>query len=216
MRGGTTHVSEDGQMAYMAEQEEDLLKNLHEKSIEYSLLKARKIFLWSPVDDESARAIVTRLLSLDAEEPEKEIVFYINSPGGTVHDGLAIYDAMQAITSPVSTVCTGLAASMGAVLLAGGDKGRRFTWPHARIMIHQPLIMGTITGRATDLDIQAKEMIRSREEINRLLAHHTGQDVERIAADTDRDNFMSPEEAMEYGLIDNVISTTAPSSNGKS
>jgi len=197
------------------EAEEGLIKNLHEKSIEHSLLKARKIFLWSQVDDESAKAIVTRLLSLDAEDSNKEIVFYINSPGGSVHDGLAIYDAMRAIGSPISTVCTGLAASMGAVLLAGGDKGRRFTWPHARIMIHQPLIMGTITGRATDLDIQAKEMIRTREEINRLLAHHTGQDVERIAADTDRDNFMSPEEAKEYGLIDDVITTTAPSPNGK-
>lgn len=195
--------------------EEGLINSLHEKSIEHSLLKARKIFLWSPVDDESARAVVTRLLSLDAEDPKKEIVLYINSPGGSIHDGLAIYDAMRAISSPVSTVCTGLAASMGAVLLAGGDKGRRFTWPHARIMIHQPLILGTITGRATDLDIQAKEMIRSREEINRLLAHHTGQDVERIAADTDRDNFMSPEEAKEYGLIDEVISTTGPSANGK-
>jgi ATP-dependent Clp protease protease subunit len=197
------------------EAEEGLIKNLHEKSIEHSLLKARKIFLWSQVDDESAKAIVTRLLSLDAEDSNKEIVFYINSPGGSVHDGLAIYDAMRAIGSPISTVCTGLAASMGAVLLAGGDKGRRFTWPHARIMIHQPLIMGTITGRATDLDIQAKEMIRTREEINRLLAHHTGQDVERIAADTDRDNFMSPKEAKEYGLIDDVITTTAPSPNGK-
>jgi ATP-dependent Clp protease protease subunit len=195
--------------------EEGLISSLHEKSIEHSLLKARKIFLWSAVDDESAKAVVTRLLSLDAEDPKKEIVFYINSPGGSVHDGLAIYDAMRAIRSPVSTVCTGLAASMGAVLLAGGDKGRRFTWPHARIMIHQPLIMGTITGRATDLDIQAKEMIRTREEINRLLAHHTGQDAETIAADTDRDNFMSPEEAKEYGLIDEVISTTAPSPNGK-
>jgi ATP-dependent Clp protease protease subunit len=197
------------------ETEDGLIRNLHEKSIEHSLLKARKIFLWSQVDDDSAKAIVTRLLSLDAEDSNKEIVFYINSPGGSVHDGLAIYDAMRAIGSPISTVCTGLAASMGAVLLAGGDKGRRFTWPHARIMIHQPLIMGTITGRATDLDIQAKEMIRTREEINRLLAHHTGQDVERIAADTDRDNFMSPEEAKEYGLIDDVITTTAPSPNGK-
>ena len=202
-------------MLNKAEQEDDLLKNLTERSIEHSLLKSRKIFLWSPVDDESAKAIVTRLLSLDAEDPEKEIVLYINSPGGTIHDGLAVYDAMQAINAPISTVCTGLAASMGAVLLAGGDKGRRFTWPHARIMIHQPLIMGTITGRATDLDIQARETIRYRDELNRLLAHHTGQDVEKIASDTDRDFFMSPEEAKEYGLIDGVISTTGPSPNGR-
>jgi ATP-dependent Clp protease protease subunit len=157
-----------------AEKEEGLLKEFSERNIEHSLLKARKIFLWSPVDDDSAKAVVTRLLSLDADDPETEIFLYINSPGGSVHDGLAIYDAMQAISAPVTTVCTGLAASMGAVLLAGGNKGRRFTWPHARIMIHQPLIMGTITGRATDLDIHAREMIRTREEINRLLALHTG------------------------------------------
>ena len=200
----------------MAEKEEELLSNLHEKSIEHSLLKARKIFLWAVVDDESAKAIVTRLLSLDAENPEEEIVLYVNSPGGHIHEGLAIYDAMQGIKAPVSTVCTGMAASMGAVLLAGGETGRRFAWPHARIMIHQPLVMGTITGRATDLDIRAKEMIRSREELNRLLARHTGQEVDRIAKDTERDYYMSPDEAKEYGLIDDVISAHfAPSGNGK-
>ena len=200
----------------MAEKEEELLSNLHEKSIEHSLLKARKIFLWSVVDDESAKAVVTRLLSLDAEDSEKEIVLYINSPGGHIHEGLAVYDAMQGINAPVSTVCTGMAASMGAVLLAGGEQGRRFTWPHARIMIHQPLVMGTITGRATDLDIRAKEMIRSREEINRLLAQHTNQDIEKIAKDTERDYYMSPEEAKEYGLIDDIItSPSLLSGNGK-
>ncbi|MEE2659817.1 MAG: ATP-dependent Clp protease proteolytic subunit [Candidatus Latescibacterota bacterium] len=202
----------------MAEKEKDegLLTELSERNIEYSLLKTRKIFLWSSVHDDSARAVVTRLLSLDAEDPEAEIVLYINSPGGAVHDGLAIYDAMQAISAPVSTVCTGLAASMGAVLLAGGEKSRRFTWPHARIMIHQPLIMGTITGRATDLDIHAREMIRTREEINRLLAHHTGQDVEQISRDTDRDFYMSPDQAKDYGLIDDIIETSVmPSMNGK-
>ncbi|MFC1525319.1 ClpP family protease [Candidatus Latescibacterota bacterium] len=201
----------------MAEKDEDLIKDLHERSIEHSLLKARKVFLWSPVHDDSAREVVTRLLSLDTEDPKKEIVLYINSPGGSVHDGLAIYDAMQAISAPVSTVCTGLAASMGAVLLAGGEKGRRFTWPHARIMIHQPSVMGTITARATDLDIHAREIIKTREEINRLLAEHTGQDVEKIAKDTDRDYFMSSEEATEYGLVDEIItSANLPSSNGKS
>lgn len=202
----------------MAEEEKDegLLKEFTERNIEHSLLKARKIFLWSQVDDDSAKAVVTRLLSLDAQDPETEIVLYINSPGGSVSDGLAIYDAMQAISSPVSTVCTGLAASMGAVLLAGGNKGRRFTWSHARIMIHQPLIMGTITGRATDLDIHAREMLRTREEINRLLSIHTGQDIEKIAKDTDRDYYMSPQEAKEYGLIDDVLtSTTLPVANGK-
>jgi ATP-dependent Clp protease protease subunit len=168
------------------------------------------------VDDELAKAIVTRLLSLDAENSDEEIVLYINSPGGHIHEGLAIYDAMQGIQAPVSTVCTGMAASMGAVLLAGGAKGRRFAWPHARVMIHQPLVMGTITGRATDLDIRAKEMIRSREELNRLLAGHTGQDVDKIAKDTERDYYMSPEESKEYGLIDDVIPAQfAPSGNGK-
>ena len=195
----------------MAEQEEDLLKNLQEKSLELSLFKARKIFLWSDVNDESAKAIVTRLLSLDNEAPDQEIVLFINSPGGTIHDGLAVYDAMQAVRAPVSTVCMGMAASMGAMLLTSGAKGRRFAWPHARIMIHQPLIMGTITGTATDLDIRARETIRYREELNRLLAHHTGQEVEKITQDTDRDYFMSAEEAMEYGIIDEVITTTAPS-----
>ena len=200
----------------MAEQESELIRNLEERSIEHSLLKARRIFLWSSVDDDSARGVVTRLLSLDSEDPEKEIVLYINSPGGSVHDGMAIYDAMQAITAPVSTVCTGLAASMGAVLLASGRKGRRFTWPHARIMIHQPSVMGTITARATDLDIHAKEIIRMREELNRLLADRTGQDVDKIAADTDRDYFMSAEEAVEYGLVDEIVSSTSlPAPNGR-
>ena len=200
----------------MAEQESELIRNLEERSIEHSLLKARRIFLWSSVDDDSARGVVTRLLSLDSEDPEKEIVLYINSPGGSVHDGMAIYDAMQAITAPVSTVCTGLAASMGAVLLASGRKGRRFTWPHARIMIHQPSVMGTITARATDLDIHAKEIIRMREELNRLLADRTGQDVDKIAADTDRDYFMSAEEAVAYGLVDEIVSSTSlPAPNGR-
>ena len=201
----------------MAEKEEELLSTLEERNIEHALLKARKVFLWSPVDDESAKAVVTRLLSLDADDPKTEIVLYINSPGGTIHDGLAIYDAMQAISAKVSTVCTGMAASMGAVLLAGGEQGRRFTWPHARIMIHQPLVMGTITGRATDLDIRAREMIGYKEEINRLLAGHTGKDVDQIAADTDRDHFMSAQEAVDYGLVDEIITTSSvPAANGKS
>ena len=201
----------------MAEQgkEEDLLKNLQEKNLELSLFKARKIFLWSDVNDESAKGVVTRLLSLDVEDYSKEIILYINSPGGAIHDGMAIYDAIQAIKSPVSTVCMGMAASMGAMLLACGNQGRRFAWPHARIMIHQPLIMGTITGTATDLDIRARETIRYREELNRLLSHHTGQDVEKIALDTDRDYFMSAKEAKDYGLIDDIITTISPGVNGK-
>ena len=199
----------------MAEKDEDLLKSLQEKNLEQSLYKARKIFLWSDVNDESAKAVVTRLLSLDTENPDEEIVLYINSPGGSVHDGMAIYDAMLAIQAPVSTVCMGMAMSMGSFLLAAGELGRRFAWPHARIMIHQPLIMGTVTGTAIDLDIRARETIRLREELNELYAKHTGQDVEKIAKDTDRDFFMSAEEAKAYGLLDDVITTTAPSPNGQ-
>ena len=197
------------------DKEDDLLKNLEEKNLELRLFKARKIFLWSDVNDESAKGMVTRLLSLDVEDPSKEIILYINSPGGTIHDGMAIYDAIQALKAPVSTICMGMAASMGAMLLASGSKGRRFAWPHARIMIHQPLIMGTITGTATDLDIRARETIRYREELNRLLAEHTGQDVDKIAKDTDRDYFMSSEEARDYGLIDDIITTSSPGVNGK-
>ena len=199
----------------MAEKDEDLLKNLQEKNLEQSLYKARKIFLWSDVNDESAKAVVTRLISLDIEDPKEEIVLYINSPGGSVTEGMAIYDAMLAIQAPVSTVCMGMAMSMGSFLLAAGEPGRRFAWPHARIMIHQPLIMGTVTGTATDLDIRARETIRLRGELNELYAKHTGQDVEKIADDTDRDFFMSAEEAKEYGLLDDVITTTAPAPNGQ-
>ena len=199
----------------MAEKDEDLLKNLQEKNLELSLYKARKIFLWSDVNDESAKAVVTRLISLDVEDPREEIVLYINSPGGSVTEGMAIYDAMLAIEAPVSTVCMGMAMSMGSFLLAAGEPGRRFAWPHARIMIHQPLIMGTVTGTASDLDIRAKETIRLRGELNELYAKHTGQDVEKIANDTDRDFFMSAQEAKEYGLLDDVIMTTAPAPNGQ-
>ncbi|HIG54915.1 MAG TPA: ATP-dependent Clp protease proteolytic subunit [Candidatus Latescibacteria bacterium] len=199
----------------MAEKDEDLLKNLQEKNLELSLYKARKIFLWSDVNDESAKAVVTRLISLDIEDPKEEIVLYINSPGGSVTEGMAIYDAMLAIEAPVSTVCMGMAMSMGSFLLAAGEPGRRFAWPHARIMIHQPLIMGTVTGSATDLDIRAKETIRLRGELNELYAKHTGQDVEKIAKDTDRDFFMSAQEAKEYGLLDDVIMTTAPVPNSQ-
>ena len=197
------------------EKEEDLLKNLQEKNLELSLFKARKIFLWTDVNDDSAKSVVTKLLSLDVEDSKEEIVLFINSPGGSIHEGMAIYDAIQAIGAPVSTVCMGMAASMGAMLLACGTPGRRFAWPHARIMIHQPLIMGTITGSATDLDIRARETIRYREELNRLLSEHTGQDVEKIAHDTDHDYFMSAEEAKEYGLIDDVIKTISPAASDK-
>ena len=192
-----------------------MIRSLQEKSLEMSLFKERKIFLWSEVNDESARAVVTRLLALDAESSQQEIVLYINSPGGSASDGMAVYDAMQSIGSPVSTVCMGMAASMGSVLLAAGARGRRFAWPHARIMIHQPLIMGTITGSSTDLDIRAREIVRLREEINHLYARHTGQEVEKISQDTDRDFFMSAREARDYGLIDDIITTTTPVNNDR-
>ena len=182
----------------MAEGQEDLLKNLQEKNLEMALFKERKIFLWSDVNDESAKAVVTKLLALDAEDPAKEIVLYINSPGGSASDGMAVYDAMQAIGAPVSTICMGMAASMGSVLLAAGEKNRRFAWPHARIMIHQPLIMGTVTGTSTDLDIRAREIVRLRDEINEIYAEHTGQKIDKIAQDTDRDFFMSADEAKAY------------------
>ena len=198
----------------MAEKDENLLKSLQEKDLEQSLYKARKIFLWSDVNDESAKGVVTRLLSLDTDDPTAEIILYINSPGGSVHDGMAIYDAMLAIQAPVSTVGMGMAMSMGSFLLSAGEPGRRFAWPHARIMIHQPSLLHTITGTAIDLDIRAKETIRLREELNQLYAKHTGQDVEKITKDTDRDFFMSAKEAKVYGLLDDVITTTAPSPNG--
>ncbi len=197
----------------MAENEEELVKQLQEKNLEWQLLKARQLFLWSPVDDDTAKTLVMRLLTLEAEAPGTEIVLYINSPGGSIHSGLAIYDAMQAISSPVSTVCTGLAASMGSMLLTAGAPGRRFAWPHARVMIHQPLIMGTIVADATDLSIHAKEILRSRESLNLLYVQHTGQELEKIARDTERDYWMSADEAKDYNLIDDIITTIAPAPN---
>ena len=180
------------------------------------LLRERIIFLGTGVDDQVADALVAQMLFLEAEDPEKDIQIYINSPGGSVTAGLAIYDTMQQVAPDVVTICYGLAASMGAFLLCGGTKGKRLALPNARIMIHQPLIMGTITGRATDLDIHAREMLKTREEINRLLASHTGQDIEKLAKDTDRDFYMSPKEAKEYGLIDDIVETTThPKANGK-
>jgi ATP-dependent Clp protease protease subunit len=189
----------------MTEHADTMLQHLQQDQLESHLFKTRKIFLWSAIDDETAKAVVTRLLALEAETPEAEVSLYINSPGGATHAGLAIYDAMQTIRAPVSTICTGMAASMSSLLLAGGATGHRFAWPHARIMLHQPLLMGTVTGVATDLDIQAREMLHARDEINRLYAHHTGQAVEKIAHDTDRDYWMSATEAKAYGVIDAIL-----------
>ncbi len=168
------------------------------------LLRDRIIFLGTQVDDDISNLIVAQMLYLESEDPEKDIYLYINSPGGSVYAGMAIYDTMQHIQPDVSTICIGLAASMGAFLLAGGTKGKRIALPHARIMIHQPL--GGAQGPATDIEIQAKEILYIKNSLNSLLAQHTGQPLERIERDTDRDNFMTPEQAKEYGLIDQVIS----------
>ena len=171
------------------------------------LLKERIIFLVGPVEDHVANVIVAQLLFLESENPDKDIHFYINSPGGAVTAGMAIYDTMQFIKPQVSTMCLGQAASMGSLLLAGGEKGKRFSLPHSRVMIHQPL--GGFQGQATDIDIHAREILYIRERLNQILAHHTGQSLETIQNDTERDNFMSAEAAKEYGLIDNVLNERA-------
>ena len=167
------------------------------------LLKERVIFLVGQVEDHMANLIVAQLLFLESENPDKEISLYINSPGGSVTAGMAIYDTMQFIKPQVNTVCIGQAASMGALLLAAGAEGGRFALPYARIMIHQPL--GGYQGQATDIDIHAKEILRIREEMNEILAKHTGQKLKKVQGDTERDNFMSAEEAKDYGLVDQVI-----------
>jgi len=179
------------------------------------LLKDRLIFVVGPIDDQVANIVVAQMLFLESENPEKDIHLYINSPGGVVTSGLAIYDTMQFIKPDVQTICTGQAASMGAILLAGGTKGKRFCLPHARIMIHQPL--GGFQGQAADMEIHAREMLEVRDRLNLILAKHTGQSVDRIKQDTDRDNFMDWKEAVEYGLIDRVLEKRpdAPAGAGK-
>lgn len=168
------------------------------------LLKERLVFLVGPVEDNVANLIVAQLLYLESENPDKDIHFYINSPGGSVTAGLGIYDTIQFIKPAVSTMCVGQAASMGALLLAAGQAGKRYCLPHSRVMIHQPL--GGFQGQATDIDIHAREILYARERLNHILAKHTGQSLEKIQADTERDNFMSAEQAQEYGIIDNVLS----------
>ena len=168
------------------------------------LLKERVVFVVGEVEDHMANLIVAQLLFLESENPEKDIALYINSPGGIVTAGLAIYDTMQFIKPDISTICVGQAASMGAVLLAGGAKGKRYCLPHSRVMIHQPL--GGFRGQATDIEIHAREMLDTRERLNRILAHHTGQSMDQIKIDTERDNFMSGEQAVSYGLVDAVLS----------
>ena len=171
------------------------------------LLKERIIFLPTHIEDEIANLVIAQMLFLEAEDPDKDIQLYINSPGGSVTAGMAIYDTMQYVKPALSTICMGQAASMGALLLAAGAKGKRFALPHARILIHQPL--GGVQGQATDIDIQAKEILRMREELNRILVHHTGQSMEQIQRDTDRDFFMTAAQAKAYRIVDAVISSKA-------
>jgi ATP-dependent Clp protease protease subunit len=178
------------------------------------LLKERVVFIVGPVDDYMANIVVAQILFLESENPDKDISLYINSPGGVVTAGLAIYDTMQFVKPDISTICIGQAASMGAVLLAGGSKGKRFALPHARMMIHQPL--GGFQGQAADMEIHAREMLYTRDRLNKILARHTGSSVDQIKKDTDRDNFMSSADAVSYGLIDKIlenrgeIATTVP------
>ncbi len=167
------------------------------------LLKERVVFVVGPVEDYMANVVVAQLLFLESENPDKDIHLYINSPGGSVTAGLAIYDTMQFIKADVSTMCIGQAASMGAVLLAGGAQGKRYCLPHSRMMIHQPL--GGFQGQATDIDIHAREILLVRERLNRILADHTGQSLEKIQTDTDRDNFLGAQQAKDYGLIDDIL-----------
>ena len=171
------------------------------------LLKERIIFLVGPVDDHTANLVVAQLLFLESENPDKDIYFYINSPGGSVTAGMSIYDTMKFIKPDVQTLCLGQAASMGAFLLSAGTKGKRFALPNSRIMIHQPLINGGLGGQASDIEIHARELLKLKEKLNKILADHTGKSIEEVARDTDRDNFMSAQEAMAYGLIDKVITS---------
>jgi len=167
------------------------------------LLKDRIIFMGEQVTDDMANIIIAQFLFLESEDPDKDINLYINSPGGSITAGLAIYDTMQYVKSDIATICTGQASSMAALLLAAGSKGKRFALPHSRIMIHQP--MGATQGQATDIDIQAKEIIRLKQELNKILALHTGQDKKKVESDSERDFFMSGQEALEYGIVDRVI-----------
>ena len=173
------------------------------------LLKERIIFLVGPVNDHTANLVVAQLLFLESENPDKDIYFYINSPGGSVTAGMSIYDTMKFIKPDVQTLCLGQAASMGAFLLSAGTKGKRFALPNSRVMIHQPLISGGLGGQASDIEIHARELLKLKEKLNQMLAEHTGKSLEQIERDTDRDNFMSAQEAADYGLIDKVITTRA-------
>jgi ATP-dependent Clp protease protease subunit len=190
------------------EQAEGFEKNMKRlmlgSEMEEQFLKRREIFLWGEISDETAEAIVKRILYFDGQS-DGDITLYINSPGGVIAAGLAIYDAMQKAKSAVATICMGQAASMGALILCAGTRGKREAWEHARVLIHQPLISGNMFGPASDLQIQAEEMLRVRDNLNEIMARHTGQSVKKIAEDTDRDYFMSADEAKAYGIIDRVV-----------
>lgn len=175
--------------------------------IQKKFLDDRKVFLWGEINDKSAKDITEKLIYLELKDPNKPITFYINTPGGSITAGMAIYDTMQLIKSPISVVVTGLAASMGSILLCGAKKGFRFLFPHARVLIHQPLIMGQIEASAVDIHIQAQEMEKSRAELNQILANASGQTIEKITHDTDRDFYLNAQEAIDYGLADEIITT---------
>ena len=178
-----------------------------QNKIQDTFLEQRKVFLWGEVSDKSARDVTEKLLFLEFKEPGKPITFYINTPGGSITAGMAIYDTMQLISSPIKVVVTGMAASMGSILLSGAEKGQRVLYPHSRVLIHQPLISGQMVAVAVDIHIQAKEMEKLRDELNNILASASGQPLEKIQKDTDRDFYMTAEEAIEYGLADSICET---------
>lgn len=187
--------------------DKDKSKDKEEKpiKIQETFLKERKVFLWGEVSDKSARDVTEKLLYLETKDPGKEITFYINTPGGSITAGMAVYDTMKMISSPITVVVTGMAASMGSILLCGADKGKRLLYPHSRVLIHQPLISGQMVAVAVDIHIQAQEMERLRDELNAILAESSGQPLEKIQKDTDRDFYMTANEAIAYGLADKVV-----------
>ena len=187
--------------------EKDSAKEEQEKpiKIDNSFLKERKVFLWGEVSDKSARDVTEKLLYLESSDPGKEITFYINTPGGSITAGMAVYDTMKLISSPIKVIVTGMAASMGSILLCGADKGKRLLYPHSRVLIHQPLISGQMIAAAVDIHIQAQEMERLRDELNAILAESSGQSLEKIKKDTDRDFYMTADEAIAYGLADSIV-----------
>ena len=186
-------------------EEKEKKSNSVSEIIQSKFLQERKIFLWGEVSDRSARDLTEKLLFLEADDPGKEITFYINSPGGSITAGMAIYDTMQLVSSPIAVVVTGMAASMGSILLCGATKGRRLLYPHSRVLIHQPLITGRMVAAAVDINIQAQEMEKLREELNGILADTSGQPLEKIQQDTDRDFSLNAEEAIDYGLADEIV-----------